>query len=286
MHRMGSFWGACLVAAAITLGGMPQAMAESTAGAGLQASVVVLRDALERVAAQRGQDRRAVLAEVDRLIAEANKRPDEAPALLGQAYALVRAEIRLLAQEQNAPRSETLSTGLRAPTRQSYERVRDSAGALRDALLRLSQEAGREGATAQVATVDRLLADAAAAAVGEHWEVAQGMATQAMDAARAGVRQIREGTTQVRALVFATPADEYRYELDRYASYRMLFETTVAPETLNEAIAARRREAESRFAAAEAEAAAGNYAKAITLLEEASQRWIAAMRAAGIYLPG
>ena len=286
MHRSGSCFAACLMAAAFALASTAPAAADSPPAAGLEASVAVLRDALERVAVQRGQDRRAVLAEVDRLRDAAKRSPEQAPALLGQAYALVRAEIRLLAQEQNVPRSETPSATQRAPTKQSYERVRDSAGALRDALLRLSQEAGREGATAQVATVDRLLVDAATAADGERWEAAQGLATQAMDAARAAVRQIREGTTQVRALVFATPADEYRYELDRYASYRMLFESTVAAETINETIAARRQEAESRFAAAEAEAAAGNYAKAITLLEEASQRWIAAMRAAGIYLPG
>ncbi|HEY5762835.1 MAG TPA: hypothetical protein VIS73_06480, partial [Rhodocyclaceae bacterium] len=199
MQGSDSFWGACLVSAAIVLSGSSAALAESTPGAGLEASVMVLRDALERVAAQRGQDRRTVLAEVDRLIGEAKGSRDQAPALLGQAYALVRAEIRLLAQEQNAPRNEAPAASVRAPTRQSYERVRDSAGALRDALLRLSQEAGREGAATQVAAVDRLLVDAATAADGERWETAQGLATQAMDAARAGVRQIREGTTQVRA---------------------------------------------------------------------------------------
>ena len=133
MHRSGSCFAACLMAAAFALASTAPAAADSPPAAGLEASVAVLRDALERVAVQRGQDRRAVLAEVDRLRDAAKRSPEQAPALLGQAYALVRAEIRLLAQEQNVPRSETPSATQRAPTKQSYERVRDSAGALRDA---------------------------------------------------------------------------------------------------------------------------------------------------------
>lgn len=254
--------------------------------AGMEASVRVLRDALERVAAQRGQDRAAVLARIDRLLDEASKNPEAAQSSLSEAYALVRSEIRLLAQEQNAPRTDVPRSASPPPTQRSYERVRDSATALRDALQRLSQEDGRQGAAAQVADLDRMLADAAGEAQSMRWPEAQRKATQAMDFARAAIRQIREGTTQVRSLVFATPADEYRYELDRYASYRTLFEAMVSPEAVTPFVDSKRQEAESRFASAEAEAKQGNYAKAVTLLEEAAQRWISAMRAAGVNLPG
>jgi hypothetical protein len=264
----------------------PGAHAAPPEGTGLEASVRVLRDALERVAAQRGQDRREVLARIDGLLDEASKNPESASARLSAAYALVRSEIRLLAQEQNAPRADEPRAGSPAATQRSYERVRDSAGALRDALQRLSQEAGRQAAAEQVATVDRLLAEAASEAGAAQWSAAQHTATQAMDFARAAIRQIREGTTQVRSLVFATPADEYRYELERYASYRLLFDATVAREAVTDAVASRRQEAETRLALADAEAKQGNYTKAVTLLEEAAQRWIAAMRAAGVYLPG
>jgi hypothetical protein len=254
-----------------------------------RATVVALREALQRVAAAHGLDRRAALAEIDRLLAQAERDPASAGLRLGEAYALVRGEIRGLSAvdgRSNAGESVRVPPVFGAATEQSFRRQRESAGALRDALARIAEEPANQAAKPKVETVDALLAAADRAAAAGDLDEAKARATEALDFARAAIRVVREGTTQVRALVFASAAEEYRYEIDRHDSYRMLFRMSVPPEAQAGRVAELIAESDAARRDAEAMAAAGDHAGAIIRLEAATRACIAAMRSGGVFLPG
>ena len=105
--------------------------------------------------------------------------------------------------------------------------------------------------------------------------------------ARVSIEALRRGDTLVRSLTFASPREEYDYEIDRNDTHRMLVDLVlterreVGPivQPLLDKAGGLRREAE-------AQAQRGDHDSAIRTLEAATRELVRAVRAGGIYIPG
>lgn len=115
-----------------------------------------------------------------------------------------------------------------------------------------------------------------------------------LDEVYAGVtvamQKLHGGDTVTRSLHFSSKAEEYRYELDRNDTHRLLLtgllaEKTDRPQLQQQTQPFVDRAAELRQQA-ESAASSGGYEKAIELLDESTAQLIRAIRATGIYIPG
>ena len=104
------------------------------------------------------------------------------------------------------------------------------------------------------------------------------------------VERARKGETLLRELKFDTPEDEYKYELDRNDTHRMLLKVLLDDKMKNERI----REsvdvhvAKSDELREQAVTQADNkdFETAIETLEKSTKELVMAIRSAGIYIPG
>lgn len=119
---------------------------------------------------------------------------------------------------------------------------------------------------------------------------ARDAARRAYLSARVLVVEMRQGSTLVRSLDFKTPADEYRYELDRHDAHRMILEMVRAERQLDASTSTLVQQAleAARTTRAHAEqlAAKGDAKAAIVELDGATKQLLAAIRRAGLYVPG
>ncbi len=142
------------------------------------------------------------------------------------------------------------------------------------------------GAAETTRTIDDLVAEAQRLAAGGDLEAARGTLDRAYLVAKAAIGSMRSGDTLVRSLDFATKEEEYRYELDRNDTHRMLLRMLVA----DPAKAERARPADARASAlrAQAQAPAGPRGDdaAVGHLEDSTRELVRAIRGAGIYIPG
>ena len=129
-----------------------------------------------------------------------------------------------------------------------------------------------------------------------HSEFDKGQMGKAMELADAAylsikisVTRLRDGDTLVRELHFETKKDEYKYELERNRTHRILVEVV-----LKEKISAQMSmlmkipmsKAQELREEAVKQADGGDYEKAIKTLEQSTQQIIRAIRMAGVYIPG
>jgi len=173
-----------------------------------------------------------------------------------------------------------------------FDSRKSSVYALMVAHGRISQEKGSAKVHDDLVEItgDHVEEAAALAAIGEY--VA---GRQKLDAAyvviKASIENLRGGDTLVRSLEFASPEDEYHYELDRNDTHRMLV-TVLAKEKLDanpamsKKVAGFLQKADSMRGEAEQEAAAGDYDEAIAHLEASTSQVVRAIHGAGIYIPG
>jgi hypothetical protein len=135
-------------------------------------------------------------------------------------------------------------------------------------------------------TIEGLIAEAERDAAAGHLERARATLDRAYLVAKAAIGSMRGGDTLVRSLDFATREEEYRYEVDRNDTHRMLLKLLVAePGKAERAQAASARAGDLRDRA-EKRAATGAFDEAVTLLEESTRELVRAIRGAGIYIPG
>jgi hypothetical protein len=103
------------------------------------------------------------------------------------------------------------------------------------------------------------------------------------------VMRLRDGDTLVRELHFETKQDEYKYELERNRTHRILVEV-VLKEKLSPQMSMLMKtpmaKAEELRARAVQQAEGGDYEQAIHTLEQSTQQIIRAIRMAGVYIPG
>jgi len=114
------------------------------------------------------------------------------------------------------------------------------------------------------------------------------------DAALAKVKQalfeLRNGDTLVRSLSFDSPQQEYRYEIERNDSHKLLV-NILLQDKLNDTDTITRvnltlEQAQAMRLQAERLARQGDYLTAIKTLEQSTQQIVRAIRAAGVYIPG
>jgi tetratricopeptide (TPR) repeat protein len=110
-------------------------------------------------------------------------------------------------------------------------------------------------------------------------------------ALKVAIEHQRSGDTLVRKLEFKNKEEEYRYELDRNDTHRMLITVLLenregssgpASDTVRKFL----DQASVLRAQAEKEAAAGRFESAIQQLENSTRELQRALRGAGIYIPG
>ena len=230
---------------------------------------------------------------------EALRLRDQARVLFEQSRDALRAGDLAAAQKLLTDASRQLFEGARlaAPPEDKAKRQQaelqnrlTDARAMLDAQRRVVNEKGGDAdGLALVAKVEKLLVEAeplAAQAPGR----ALALADQAYYLSRAAIGSLRGGETLVRSLNFASKAEEYRYELDRNDSHRMLVNLLLKEKRDTPGIdrmvqgfidksAALREQAAQQATAADFEAA-------VKLMEDATRELVRAIRSAGVFIPG
>jgi hypothetical protein len=173
-----------------------------------------------------------------------------------------------------------------------FEARLESTRALLAAQQRITREKSA-GAQAQEATrsIERQMGEAQVLAAQNRYVDARPILDRAYLTARISIESMRRGDTLIRSLNFASPREEYDYEIDRNETHRMLITVLLADrkdaagamhsdmQTIIEKAVLLRRDAEMR-------ATRGDYVDAIKLLEDSTRELIRAIRVGGIYIPG
>ncbi len=167
-----------------------------------------------------------------------------------------------------------------------------SVNALVDAHNRVSQEKNAKAANSELRQLvdDKLIR---ANALRREGKLVDGRREldEAYVAIKIAIESLRGGDTLVRTLHFETKADEYRYEVDRNDSHRMLVdmllrEKVEGNEALQKMVETFKKKAAATRRKAEELAAKGEYEAAITTMEESTKEILRAIRSAGVYIPG
>jgi len=229
-------------------------------------------------AAKRRNEARAIYAEAQKAYRDGMML--QASRLLPEASVRMFEAVRMSAPEQIAA----------AKARADFDARMDSVRSLAGAQRRIVREKpGSPGAAESVATVEGLIAEAEREAKAGLLDSARAKIDRAYLIAKAAIGSMRGGDTLVRSLTFASAEEEYRYEVDRNDTHRMLVKVLLADK----------RDAQSESAAApfiekaadlrtQAERTAGgrDWRGAIRLLEESTRELVRAIRGAGVYIPG
>lgn len=112
---------------------------------------------------------------------------------------------------------------------------------------------------------------------------------EAYVALKVAIEHQRGGDTLVRSLKFANKEEEYRYELDRNDTHKMLIRLLMEGRTESDGMddfGKRLDQAAVLRARAEKEAAEKRFEAAIEALEGSTREYQRALRGAGIYIPG
>ncbi len=164
----------------------------------------------------------------------------------------------------------------------------ESAKALLVAQQRITQEKGN-AAEASEATrrIEGLIADADKRAAAGRIDEARPLVDRAYLTARVSIEAMRRGDTLVRSLNFATPREEYDYEIDRNDTHRMLIQVLLADrKDKMPSMQGFIDRAATLRGDAEAQARRGEHPAAIKTLEDSTRELVRAIRAGGIYIPG
>jgi hypothetical protein len=174
--------------------------------------------------------------------------------------------------------------------RTDYQARMDSTRALLDAQKRIAAEKGPAARGSETSRqVEGMIAEAERQAQAGRLPDAKRTIDQAYLTVKAAIGTMRGGETVVRSLNFATPAEEYAYEIDRNDTHRMLVQMLLKDKRggsldamVDQAVGA----AAQLRTRAEAEAARREHPAAIKTLEDSTRELVKAIRAAGVYIPG
>ena len=117
------------------------------------------------------------------------------------------------------------------------------------------------------------------------------MLDEAYVAAKVAIEHLRGGETLVRSLKFESVEEEYKYEVDRNDTHRMLVtvllqEKMGSNSNVETMVAQFMDKATVLRAKADKQASAGEFETAISTLELSTKEIVRAIRSAGIYIPG
>lgn len=179
----------------------------------------------------------------------------------------------------------------RAKKEKDYDNRLSSVNALVSAHERICEEKRCEAAErAEVKRgVDDRVAESRRLRAQGDIDAARTRLDQAYVAIKVAIEHRRSGDTLVRSLQFKSKEEEYRYELDRNDTHRMLIRILAEDRVQGNAAATMQKLLEQAAllrAQAEKEAAGGQFENAIQTLEGATRELQKALRGAGIYIPG
>ncbi len=170
--------------------------------------------------------------------------------------------------------------------RADYGARLESVRSLLAAQKRISAEKGAPAGSADATReIERTVAEAERL-VGSDVSAARATLDRAYLVAKAAIGSMRGGDTLVRTLNFATPADEYRYELDRNDTHLMLIDVLLKEKRRQASADGYIEKARALRVQAETQAARGDHARAIGLLEDSTRELVRAIRGAGVFIPG
>jgi hypothetical protein len=200
---------------------------------------------------------------------------------LNQALVLVNTEARRLSKGQVQ----------RERLREAYDKQLKTVEAFRTAFDRVAREKAASASTiTQAETLAKLIGQAEGLAAEGRLADAKSVLDRAYRMSTGSLRELREGDTLVRSLVFETPADEYKYEHDRNFSHVMLLKLALSQ---NQPSASRLKAIESLRAKAldlqeqgERQAQDGDHVSAIDTLVESTKTLMKAIRMSGLFIPG
>lgn len=172
-----------------------------------------------------------------------------------------------------------------------FDTRRESLEALVDALSRIAVEKGREAQTQPVlARVTELAREAEDQRRSGRIDEGRARLDEAYDQATRAIDEMRSGDTLVRSLNFASKEEEYRYELGRNDTHRLLVEMLTrekrAQPGIERMVGTFVDKAVNLREQAQAQAAGGDYQGAVTTLEQSTKDYIRAIRSTGVYIPG
>jgi hypothetical protein len=171
-----------------------------------------------------------------------------------------------------------------------YDARRESTLALLDAGKRVAAEKGAGPRNAELMRrIESLIGSADQLAASGKVAEARPMLDQAYGAARAAVSGMRGGETLVRSLNFANKEEEYRYEIDRNDTHRMLI-TVLLQDRRSSTVDAMVEHALADSARlrkqAEDQAQRREFDAGVKSLEDSTRELQRAIRGAGVYIPG
>ena len=206
---------------------------------------------------------------------------ERASRLLPQASARMFEAVRLAAPEQ------VTADKLRSDFEARLESVRSLHAAQRRIA---AEKPGTPGAREAAASVERLTVEARELAAADRIQEARQRLDQAYYVAKAAIGSMRGGDTLVRSLQFATREEEFRYELDRNDTHRMLIRMLLDDRRTNASVDAMVRRSLDRAAKLREQAddasSKGEFQGAVKLLEESTGELVRAIRGAGVFIPG
>ena len=206
---------------------------------------------------------------------------ERASRLLPQASARMFEAVRLAAPEQ------VTADKLRSDFEARLESVRSLHAAQRRIA---AEKPGTPGAREAAASVERLTVEARELAAADRIQEARQRLDQAYYVAKAAIGSMRGGDTLVRSLQFATREEEFRYELDRNDTHRMLIRMLLDDRRTNASVDAMVRRSLDRAAQLREQAddasSKGEFQGAVKLLEESTGELVRAIRGAGVFIPG
>ncbi len=163
----------------------------------------------------------------------------------------------------------------------------ETVNALLAAFRRVAAEKGGAPGTAETGRdIEGRIAEAQRLAQAGNLAAGRAELDRAYLLTKAAVSTLRGGDTLVRSLEFANKEEEYRYEIDRNDTHRMLIRVLLDGKPDNAQTRGFVGRAAQLRAQAEGVAARRDHAGAIELLEESTRELVRAIRGAGVYIPG
>jgi hypothetical protein len=292
------YWSGPLLGLVLLLAGAPSAFSEEPARAPSAAPTTA------SVASQLANVRRLISLSSGAKRVEASGNPQALAdrERAGEIYARAEAEYqagrlatadKLLKEATQAMFAAIRAAGaddvLAEKRRNDFEARAESVDAMLAALQRVAAEKGAQSRVAP--TVRQVQAQAgearSLAAAGKRVE-GRAVLDRAYESAKLAIEDLRGGDTLVRSLSFANKAEEYRYELDRNDTHKLLVGVLLeqkgagagqmVQQSLQRAAALRQE--------AERQAARGDHGAAVKTLELSTKEYIRAIRGAGVYIPG
>ena len=170
------------------------------------------------------------------------------------------------------------------PRPEQLKHLQGSLRALSSALQRIGKEKQRQEFTGPILEkVHKLEQGAQQLIVQQQPAQALHDLQLAMDVIKTGIATLRNQETLTRSLDFASPADEYRYELERYKGYMMLAHL-LSKHQDNANIKQLKQQAEALAEAANQQAVESQYQDALDLQERCNKLIVQAIRRSGLYI--